>query len=148
MEIEITERKMIMTLIYPVIFTATHDKKDTYLVEIPDIKGMTEGRGLEDAYRMARDYIGCALYDKSDNLIPEASALSDIDVKKGEFANTGDSFVSLVDLDLDVFRRKMNNKSVRRNVSIPAWLNQAADEAHINVSRVLQEALMEKLGVL
>lgn len=148
MEIEITERKMIMTLIYPVIFTATHDKNDTYLVEIPDIKGMTEGHGLEDAYRMARDYIGCALYDKPDNLIPEASVLSDIDVKKGEFAGEGDSFVSLVDLDLDVFRRKMNKKSVRRNVSIPAWLNQAADEAHINVSRVLQEALMEKLGVL
>jgi post-segregation antitoxin (ccd killing protein) len=41
----------------------------------------------------------------------------------------------------------MNKKSVRRNVSIPAWLNQAAEEAHINVSRVLQEALMEKLGV-
>lgn len=148
MEIEITERKMIMTLIYPVIFTVTHDKKDTYLIEIPDIKGMTEGHGLEDAYRMARDYIGCALYDKQDNLIPEASVLSDIDVKKGEFAGEGDSFVSLVDLDIDVFRRKMNKKSVRRNVSIPAWLNQAADEAHINVSRVLQEALMEKLGVL
>lgn len=137
-----------MTIIYPVIFTATHDKKDTYLVDIPDIDGATEGYGLEDAYRMARDYIGCTLYDKPDNLIPDASDISKIKVKKGKFADAGDSFVSLVDLDIDLYRRKMNKRSVRRNVSIPAWLNQAADDAHINVSRVLQDALMEKLGVL
>ena len=42
----------------------------------------------------------------------------------------------------------MNKKAVRRNVSIPEWLNKAADEAHINVSRVLQEALKEKLGII
>lgn len=136
-----------MVLIYPVIFTATHDSKDTYLVYIPDLDGMTEGYGLEDAVHMARDYMGCSLYDKADNKIPKASPISDIDVKKGAFADGGESFISLVDFDLDVFRRRMNKKSVRRNVSIPEWLNKAAEDAHINVSRVLQEALMKKLGI-
>ena len=136
-----------MVVIYPVVFTATHDEKNTYLVYIPDIKGMTEGYGLEDAYRMARDYIGGAFYDKPDDALPEATDISKIDVTKSEFADQGESFSSLVDLDLTAYRRKMNNKSVRRNVSIPEWLNQAAVEAHLNVSRILQEALMDRLHV-
>lgn len=136
-----------MTLMYPVIFTATHDDKDTYLVYIPDIDGMTEGYGLEDAYHMARDYMGCTFYDKEDALIPKASSITDIDVSKGTFSNAGESFVSIVDFDLDAYRRKMNKKSVRRNVSIPEWLNKAADDAHINVSRVLQDALIKKLNI-
>ena len=108
---------------------------------------MTEGYGLEDAYRMARDYMGCTFYEMPDDEIPKASAISDIDVVLGEFADAGESFVTLVDLDLEAYRRQMNNKAVRRNVSIPSWLNQAAEAAHLNVSRVLQEALMDKLGV-
>ena len=135
-----------MTVIFPTIFTATHDRKDTYLVYIPDINGMTEGYGLEDAVNMARDYIGCTFYDKSDDSIPKASKIADIDISKGEFAGKGDSFVSLVDTDLDADRKKMDNKPVRRNVSLPSWLNKKANEAHINVSRVLQDALIDKLG--
>lgn len=134
-----------MSIVYPVIFTATHDAKDTYLIEIPDIHGMTEGYGLEDAYEMARDYIGCTIGEKNDADLPKASDITGIDITKGEFAGDGISFVSLVDFDLDGYRKKRNNKAVRRNVSIPAWLNQAADKANINVSRVLQEALMAKL---
>jgi len=139
-----------MVLLYPVIFTATHDKKDTYLVYIPDLDGMTEGRGLKDSIRMARDYMGCTLYQKKDELIPKARTLSEAKVSMSPFykkEKAKDSFVSLVDFDLDAYRKMMNKKSVRRNVSIPAWLDQAAEEAHINVSRVLQEALMEKLNL-
>lgn len=136
-----------MSVIYPVIFTATHDEKDTYLIYIPDISGMTEGYGLEDAYHMARDYMGCSFYDKSIDDLPKPSKIQEIDVTKGEFADAGESFVTLIDFDLEAYRRKMNKKAVRRNVSIPEWLNTAAEEAHLNVSRILQEALMEKLGV-
>jgi len=136
-----------MVLIYPVIFTATHDEKDTYLIEIPDINGMTEGYGLEDAYHMAKDYIGCKFLEVEDNNITPASDITSINPSEGMFAEAGDSFTSLVDLDLDVYRRSVNNRAVRRNVSIPSWLNKAADDAGINVSRVLQEALMEKLQI-
>ncbi len=38
-------------------------------------------------------------------------------------------------------------KKVRRNVTLPNWLNKAAEDAHVNVSKILQEALMAKLGV-
>ena len=53
----------------------------------------------------------------------------------------------MVDIDFAEYRRKIDNKTVRRNVTLPNWLNQEAEKAHINVSRVLQEALMMKLGV-
>ena len=42
-----------MVVVYPVIFTATHDKKDTYLIYIPDIDGTTQGHGLSDSIYMA-----------------------------------------------------------------------------------------------
>ena len=136
-----------MTIIYPVIFTVTKDKKDTILIQIPDINGMTEGYGLQNAVEMARDYIGCTLYDKDVDSLPAPSSISEIDISAGVFADSGESFISLVDLDLDEFKRKMDSKPVRRNVSLPNWLNREANKAHINVSRVLQEALIEKLNI-
>ena len=78
---------------------------------------------------MAKDYIGCYYLDKDDNDIIPASDISKIDVSKGEFADAGKSFVSLVDLDLVAYRRANNNKTVRRNVSLPSWLNKAAEDA-------------------
>ena len=137
-----------MKTIYPVIFTATHDDKDTFLVSIPDIDGITEGYGLADAIEMARDYIGNMLYEKDDSELPKASEAVELSLSPfyKDFPKE-DSLVSYVDVDLDVFRRIMNTKAVRRNVSIPAWLDKKATEAHINCSRVLQEALIEKLNV-
>ena len=136
-----------MVVIYPVIFTATHDAKDTYIAYIPDIDGITEGYGLEDAYKMARDYIGSTFYNKADEAIPIPSSITDVDVSKGIYEDGDEPFVSLVDTDIDAYRSMMSKKAVRRNVSIPEWLNQAVEKEHLNVSRILQEALMEKLGV-
>ena len=62
-------------------------------------------------------------------------------------ADEGHSIISIVDVDIDAYRRVLDNKPVRRNVSLPNWLNQAANKANINVSRVLQDALKEKLQV-
>lgn len=67
--------------------------------------------------------------------------------RKGTFYGEGKSILSLVDVDLAVYRRILDNKTVRRNVIIPNWLNQEAEKAHLNVSKVLQEALMSRLGV-
>ena len=55
--------------------------------------------------------------------------------------------MSFVDINFDEYRRKVDNKTVRRNVTLPNWLNLEAEKAHIIVSKVLQEALMVKLGV-
>ena len=52
-----------------------------------------------------------------------------------------------VDVDFSAYRKKVDTKTVRRNVALPSWLNYEAERAGINVSRVLQEALMQTLNV-
>lgn len=138
-----------MVKVYPVIFTATNDAKNTVLVEVPDLDILTEGYGMADAIEMARDAIGLSGITNEDmgKPIPEASALKNIDITQSQFAELGDTCVSLVDIDFAEYRRKVDNKTVRRNVTLPNWLNQEAEKAHINVSRVLQEALMATLNV-
>ncbi len=133
---------------YPVIFTQIDDKKNTVLIEVPDLELMTEGFGTADAMLMARDAIGVNIITRQDKDedIPDPSDISQINVEKGIFAGEGKSYISLVDLDIDEYRRREDNRTVRRNVTLPNWLNQKAEKAHINVSGVLQEALKQKLS--
>jgi len=135
-----------MKKIYPVIFTQT---QDCILIEVPDLEILTEGTDLENAITMARDAISVTLVSLEDNteIIPEASSVNDIDISKGTFASNGVGFVSLVDTDTNEYRRKIDTTPVRRNVSLPTWLNHEVNAAGINVSRVLQEALIEKLNI-
>lgn len=138
-----------MKKVYPVIFTVTNDEKDTVLIEVPDWSILTEGFGMADAIHMARDAIGlkAIYYEDKEMAIPEPRWIYDIDLSKGTFVKDGRNCVSLVDIDFAEYRKKSDNKSVRRNVTIPYWLNQEAEKANINVSKVLQNALMEVLGV-
>ena len=139
-----------MKYAYPVIFTRTEDEKDTILIEVPDLEIMTEGFGVADAIEMARDAIGLSgitLEDMSEP-IPLPRDINEIDLKKSEFASAEKSYVSLVDVDFTKNRKKVDNKMVRKNVTIPNWLNKAAEKEKINVSKVLQEALMEKIGIV
>ena len=142
-----------MKVIYPVIFTETND---TILVEVPDLELYTESNSvgdkkgtIADAMMMAREIIGLDCIEREDEgkEAIEPSLLENINPSEGTFAGEGKSFVSLVDVDVTAIRRRIDNKSVRRNVTLPSWLNWEANEAHINVSEVLQDALMTKLGV-
>ncbi len=135
-----------MKAIYPVIFTQT---EDAVLIEVPDLRILTEGKDMADAIYMARDAIElmCVTMEDDNEEIPTPSDIKDIDVKKGTFAEEGNSIISIVDIDSSEYRRKVDNKSVRRNVTLPSWLNYEAEQSHINVSKVLQDALMNVLGV-
>lgn len=135
-----------MKKMYPVIFTQT---KDCVLVEVPDLEILTQGKDVESAIEMARDAISVTIISMEDHdeLIPVPSKMSDMDMTKSEFFKSGESFVSLVDTDVNEYRRKIETKPVRRNVSLPSWLNYAADASGINVSKVLQEALINVLGI-
>lgn len=137
---------VIMKRAYPVIFTQVDG---VVLVEVPDLDILTEGKDVPDAIEMARDAIGISVISREDyrEEIPIPSALGEVNVEEGTFANEGTSFVSFVDVDFDIYRRKMDNRTVRTNVTLPNWLKLEADKAEINVSKVLQEALMSKLGM-
>ncbi|MDP2843079.1 MAG: type II toxin-antitoxin system HicB family antitoxin, partial [Acetobacterium sp.] len=119
------------------------------LVEVPDLEVLTEGTDMADAIDMARDAIGLKAITIQDDgeEVPEPSKFNEIDPLTGTFATDGRGIVSFVDVDFLEYRRRFDNKTVRRNVTLPNWLNLEADKANVNVSRVLQDALMEKLDV-
>lgn len=139
-----------MKSVYPVIFTMTNDEKNTVLIEVPDLEIVSEGYGMADAIYMARDAIGLHGITQEDLglVIEEPSDIKNIDLSKSTFAGVGECCVSLVDIDFDEYRKQVDNKMVRKNVTIPSWLNKAAEREKINVSKVLQEALMEKVGMV
>ena len=135
-----------MKNVYPVFFTKT----DTViLVEVPDWEILTEGKNMSDAIEMARDAIElkCVSMEDDGIEIPLPSEMDALDINRGTFAEEGTTVMSFVDIDSAEYRRKIDTKTVRRNVTIPGWLNYEAEHAGINVSRVLQEALMKVLNV-
>ncbi len=135
-----------MKKMYPVIFTQT---ADCVLIEVPDLEILTEGKNIESAIEMARDAICITIVSLEDNnqIVPIPSKMSEIQIDFNTFAGAGESFLSLVDADVAEYRKSIDTRPVRRNVSLPCWLNREADLAGINVSKVLQEALMTVLGV-
>lgn len=48
---------------------------------------------------------------------------------------------------MDLVRDEMANKSISKNVTVPRWLNEAAEHAHINFSQLLQQAIKDRLGI-
>ena len=129
-------------LVYPVVISA--DKTDKYYdVYIPDLEIFTEGKSIADAIDMARDAIGVKCMAMEDDLkqeLPSPSELHDIEHSKTEF-------VTLVDINYTEYKIKYSNKTVRRNVTLPAYLDHIARESGINVSAVLQNALKAELHV-
>jgi predicted RNase H-like HicB family nuclease len=133
-----------MQLIYPAIFYEGKDKeKDGYAVVVPDLPGcVSGGYTLEETILMGIDAAsGWVLTEMQDGRpIPKASAVTDIrpDPDEGENA-----FVSMLVLDMDAYAEKYGKKSVRKSLTIPAWLNTFAEEKRISYSKVLRDSLTE-----
>lgn len=128
------------------------EKKD-YLVYVPDMDIYTEGKSLENAIEMARDAIGLKGIDMEEDqkVIPKASDYNKaIQVAKQDATDFDytEGTLTLVNVDFSEYRKQVDNRSVRRNVTIPNWLNTAAEKEHLNVSKVLQDALMNQLGLM
>ena len=138
-----------MKLVYP-IFVKQHDKQ--FLVFIPDLKIYTEGKNFCDAIIMARDAIGIKMLDFEDRGLeyPKASdanqAIALAKKDADDVFDYSDGTLTFVDVDTLAYRSKARSKSVKKNCTIPAWLNEKAEHAGINFSRVLQEALIQLLG--
>ena len=77
--------------------------------------------------------------------IPQADASA---IAKELDTDTGEYFVNLVTVDVEEYAKTHFNKSVKKTLSIPEWLNREAINKKINFSQVLQEALIAKLRSL
>ena len=125
------------------IYTAVFTPYDGgYTVAFPDVPGcVTGGATLEEAIRMARDALGGCLcvYEDEKEPLPAPRNPRDIQTKPGEF-------VTVVDIDLPEYRRSVDNRAVRKNVSLPAWMAYQAEQRGINCSQILQDALRQVLA--
>ncbi|MBR0080952.1 MAG: type II toxin-antitoxin system HicB family antitoxin [Synergistaceae bacterium] len=127
--------------VFPALFG--HDIPNQVGVAFPDIPGCTaQGDDDLDAIQQAREALSLHLYamEKDGDVIPEPSRIQDI---KPESYET----VVLIDVYMPYFRSVMDERAETRTVTLPHWLNSAAKKAKINVSQLLQEALMQKLSV-
>ena len=111
-----------------------------YNVDFIDLEGCsTFGDSIQNAYLMAQDAMGLYLDDLTNFPQPTLDILN-IPLKNNQF-------VSFISIDMDEYRKKFNNKSIKKTLSIPEWLNYLSERNNINFSQVLQEALKEKLGI-
>lgn len=128
-------------LFYPALF---HEAEEGgFWVTFPDIpECMTQGDDMQQAYEMAVEALGLSLSSMEDEKaeIPTASRPQDIQNEAG-------SFLVVIEFDMAEYRRKHCSRAVKKTLSIPEWLNDAAIKQNINFSQVLQEALMERVGV-
>jgi len=128
-----------MKAVYPVIFTRL---SDGYMAYVPDFEINTQGDDLAEAIAMARDAIGLVGIDMEDDgkALPAPTDSAALSVKDGQI-------VSMVDVDFTAYRRANERRTVRKNVTIPSWLNAEAERAGVNFSQVLQEGLKACLGI-
>jgi len=128
--------------IFPAVFEKGENKG--YSVTFPDLPGcITEGDTIEEALRMAKEALELHLYgmEEDGDLIPAPTAPEKIKI------DTEGAFVSLVDAWIPLIRDEMQNKAIKKILTLPKWLNDIAENNKINFSQMLQAALKEYLGV-
>ncbi len=125
-----------MKLTYPAVFYKDNES-GAYAVEVPDLPGCaTGGDTLADAILMGIDAAsGWVLTELEEGRpVPLSSTVNAIQPEAG-------GFVSMLVLDMDAYAEKYGEKAVRKNLTIPAWLNTFAESQHVNFSQLLQDSL-------
>lgn len=125
---------------YPVILS----KGEKFIVAyVPDFEINTQGVDIADAIEMARDAIGVVGIDMEDDheVLPEPSAVSEVKT------DSAADIVTLVDVDFGEYRRKNDMRAVKKNCTIPSWLNFEAEKAGVNFSAILTAALKSELKI-
>ena len=129
-----------MRYVYPAVFVPEDGLYNVTFPDLPDC--YTSGDDLTDAMFMAQDILADVLADKEEQneSVPNPSDLSTLTVPTGSTA-------ALVAADTDAWRRAHSGKAVKKTLTIPRWLDTAAQVRGINFSQVLQDALRAQLGV-
>lgn len=128
-----------MKIMYPALF---HEEDGSYWVEFPDLIGCQSfGDSKEEIFYNAEEALeafAVALLEEKEKL-PTPSDVRNI-------VTDDNSFTSYVTADLSAYLNKA--KAVKKTLTIPAWLNDAACERGINFSQVLQESLLQKMNFI
>ena len=132
---------------YPACFLK---EENGYSVVFPDLNTATCGDSLDEAMAMAIDCLAGYIYmlRQDGEAVPDPSTMADVSPERVAAdldVDPGEGFVSLVTVDVDEYAKKHFERSVRKTLTIPAWLNALALEHGVNFSQVLQDALKAKL---
>ena len=126
--------------VYPAVFHP--DKKDGgYFVDFPGLPGfMTEGSDIAEALFMAQDALEMWLVGAEDHKDPIPAPTAAPQVEPPEFVN-------LIMADTTAWRKRNDSRAVKKTLSIPNWLNTMAEDAGVNFSQILQDALKDRLHI-
>ncbi len=128
-----------MYVIYPAVI---HEDPDGLWAEFPDLPGCsTQGDTQEELLANASEAMECFLL----GLLEDGENLPAPTSPKNIRAKEKNTYLSLIRADIDPAK---NTKSVKKTLTIPAWLNQRALASNVNFSNLLQNALMQELHVL
>lgn len=125
---------------YVAIFTYN---EDGICIDFPDLPGCcpcADKDNTEMALRNAKEALGLHIWgmEQDNEILPESTPITKLKL-------TSNQIPILIDVFMPSIRERMNNRSVNRTVTLPAWLNAAALERNINFSQVLQDALKQQL---
>lgn len=127
--------------VYPAIFEYVESGIG---VTFPDLPGcVSMGDNDADAYRMAKDALSLHLYNMEEDgdEIPDPTP-----ARKVETDGDNEAIV-LIDIWMKPFRDEMENRAVKKTLTIPKWLNDLGEKNKVNFSQVLQSALKETLDI-
>jgi len=125
---------------YLAVFNYAEDGISIYFPDLPGCFSCADT--LEEAVRNAKEAMGLHLWsmEKDKDVIPEPSSLKDIKLEENEAAHVIEVFMPPV-------RERINNRFVKKTLSLPYWLADKADESGVNFSKIFQNALMDYLDV-
>lgn len=141
-----------MLSVYPAVF---FKENNGYSVIFPDLNYLsTCGETVDEAFSMAVDCLAGHLFwlRQEGETMPSPSDITSINPTNiakelGFQYEVKETFLNMVSVDVIEYAKIHFEKSVKKTLTIPAWLNKAALEQNINFSQVLQNALMDILGV-
>jgi len=129
-------------LTYLAVFEPT---ESGYSVYFPDLPGCVSfGEDFDNARKQASEALGLHVYgmEKDGDEIPAPSKVPQVDPE-----TAAGYMVSPVTIFPDIVRNELDNRAVKTNLTIPAWLKELAEAQDVNYSKVFQAALMDYLGI-
>lgn len=127
---------------YSFVALLTYDD-DGISIEFPDLPGCCPcADTTEEALKNAKEALGLHLWgmEQDNEPIPTASPITALNPEANQVP-------VLIDVFMPPVRERVNNKFVKKTLSLPAWLAAKADEDGVNCSKLFQKALMEYLHV-
>ena len=130
-----------MKYVYPAIFSPI--ERGGYAIWFPDLPGTnSQGEDWSTCLTNAQNALECwldFLLDEKEPLPPASNP--------NAIAHDEKEIVTLISADVERFRRLRDNRAVKKTLTLPAWVDEAAKEAGVNFSQTLQKALIQELGI-